>query len=333
MKVINQQSSHTELISIDNLTKYFFMKKGFFQRDAGNVKAVDGVNLNIQECETLGLVGESGCGKSTLGRTLIGLYPSTRGKVQFQGQQVTSERNPKQQQLKKQMQMIFQDPFSSMNPGIRIQTIVGEPLIVHENLTKKQLRDRVGHLIEMVGLEAACMDRFPHEFSGGQRQRLAIARALALNPKFIVCDEPVSSLDVSVQAQIINLLSRLQKEKKLTYLFISHDLAVVRHISCRIAVMYLGKVVELADRQSIYEKTSHPYTKSLLDAIPLPDPVLERQKNTEILEGDIPSPLNPPTGCRFHTRCRQAEIRKCDRQEPKLTEINPGHWVACHHHS
>lgn len=319
-----------DFIKVDNLKKHFPIQKGLFSRKLGNVKAVDGVSLDIRENETLGLVGESGCGKSTLGRTLIGLYESTDGSVFFEGENVCSENKRIQKEIKKQMQMIFQDPFSSMNPGIRIRTIVGEPLIVHEKLTKQQLRDRVASLIELVGLEADCMERYPHQFSGGQRQRIAIARSLALNPKFIVCDEPVSSLDVSIQAQIINLLNRLKSEVDLTYLFISHDLAVVKHVSDRIAVMYLGKVVELADCNAIYGKASHPYTRSLLNAIPLPNPIAERNKTTIELKGDIPSPSNPPFGCRFHTRCPEAEEGFCEIKEPDLCEVCAGHWVACH---
>lgn len=318
------------IIEIDQLKKYFPIRKGFLQQVVGNVQAVDNVSFKIRHGETLGLVGESGCGKSTLGRTLVGLYEPTSGSIQFNQQDITQLKGKKLKNVKKQMQMVFQDPFASMNPRLHVSTIVGEPLIVHEKMGKQAQHDRVRELIEQVGLKPDCLDRYPHEFSGGQRQRIAIARSLALNPEFIVCDEPVSSLDVSIRAQIINLLQRLQNKYNLTYLFISHDLAVVRHISDRIAVMYVGKMVESADRNEIYQKPLHPYTKGLLNAIPIPDPAIERTRQKKEIKGDIPSPSRPPQGCRFHTRCPIAEKGLCDQVEPDYREVEPRHWVACH---
>lgn len=327
--MLNTQSPD-HLVKIDQLKKYFPIRKGILQRVVGNVQAVDNVSLNICRGETLGLVGESGCGKSTLGRTLVGLYEPTQGTIQFNHEDITQLLGKRSKQVKKQMQMIFQDPFASMNPRMRIATIIGEPLTVHEKLTKEEKYARVEELVVQVGLKPDCLDRFPHEFSGGQRQRIAIARSLALNPEFIVCDEPVSSLDVSIRAQIINLLKSLQNRHHLTYLFISHDLAVVRHISDRVAVMYLGKVVEFADRNDIYQNPLHPYTRGLLNAIPIPDPKLELARRKIELIGDIPSPAQPPRGCRFHTRCPIAERGLCDHNEPEYREVDPGHWVACH---
>ena len=327
--MLNTQSPD-HLVKIDQLKKYFPIHKGVLQRVVGNVQAVDNVTMNIRRGETLGLVGESGCGKSTLGRTLVGLYEPTQGTIQFNNEDITQLRKNRSKQVKKQMQMIFQDPFASMNPRMRIATIIGEPLSVHETLTKEETLARVEELVVQVGLKPDCLDRYPHEFSGGQRQRIAIARSLALNPEFIVCDEPVSSLDVSIRAQIINLLKSLQNRHHLTYLFISHDLAVVRHISDRVAVMYLGKVVEFADRNDIYQNPLHPYTRALLNAIPIPDPKLEQVRRKIELKGDIPSPAKPPQGCRFHTRCPIAERGLCDHNEPEYREVEPGHWVACH---
>lgn len=329
--MINKQFDLPEnILEIVNLSKYFQIQKGIFQKVVGNVRAVDGVDFSISQGQTLGLVGESGCGKSTLGRTLVGLYEPTEGSIKFKGNDITFTTGNKRKEIQKQMQMIFQDPFASMNPRIRIQSIVGEPLIVHEKLSRSKLRDRVVELLERVGMKSDCIDRFPHEFSGGQRQRFAIARSLALDPEFIVCDEPVSSLDVSIRAQIINLLKRLQKELDLTYLFISHDLAVVRHLSDHVAVMYLGKIAEMASRETIYHDPLHPYTKALLNSIPIPNPKLERQRQREVLQGDLPNPANPPLGCYFHTRCPKFEKGLCDRKVPDFRAIQPGHLVACH---
>ena len=318
------------LIEIDQLKKYFPIRKGFFQRVVGEVKAVDDVSLTIRRGETLGLVGESGCGKSTLGRTLVGLYEPSSGSLRFKRQDLARLRGRQLKDAKRQMQMVFQDPFASMNPRMRVVSVIGEPLLVHARLSRQARRERVAELVEQVGLKTDCLERYPHEFSGGQRQRIAIARSLALNPDFIVCDEPVSSLDVSIRAQIINLLDRLQNQFNLTYLFISHDLAVVRHISDRVAVMYLGKLVELANRSDIYLTPLHPYTQGLLNAIPIPDPAVERLRQRVELKGDIPSPAHPPQGCRFHTRCPIAEKGLCDRIEPEYREVQPEHWVACH---
>jgi oligopeptide transport system ATP-binding protein len=327
---ISEPHTQENLVEIHQLKKYFPIRKGFFQRLAGEVKAVDDVSLDIRRGETVGLVGESGCGKSTLGRTIIGLYEPSSGSLQFKHQDITKLRGKERKGMKRQMQMVFQDPYASMNPRMRIVSIIGEPLLVHSKLSRKARYDRVAELVEQVGLKPDCMQRFPHEFSGGQRQRIAIARSLALNPDFIVCDEPVSSLDVSIRAQIINLLDQLQKKFNLTYLFISHDLAVVRHISNRVAVMYLGKIVELANRADIYLDPLHPYTRGLLTAIPIPDPDVERVREKTELFGDIPSPSRPPKGCRFHTRCPLFEKGLCNEKEPEYREVYPEHWVACH---
>lgn len=318
------------LIEINHLKKYFPIRKGFLQRVVGQVKAVDDVSINIRSGETVGLVGESGCGKSTLGRTLVGLYEPSMGSLRFKRQDITKLHGNELKQMKRQMQMVFQDPYASMNPRMRISSVVGEPLLVHTRMSRRARYDRVAELVEQVGLKSDCLERYPHEFSGGQRQRIAIARALALNPELIVCDEPVSSLDVSIRAQIINLFDRLQKKFNLTYLFISHDLAVVRHISNRVVVMYLGKVVELANRDDIYLEPLHPYTQGLLNAIPIPDPAIERVRQKSELHGDIPSPAHPPQGCRFHTRCPIAQKGLCDKVEPDYREVAPDHWVACH---
>ncbi len=318
------------LVRISDLTMHFPIRKGILQRIASTVRAVDGVNLSIGRGETLGLVGESGCGKTTLGRSLIRLYEPTSGRILFDGKDLLKLSAEAMQRLRRRMQLIFQDPYSSMNPGMKVWRIIGEPMQVHGIGDASRIRNRAAALLEKVGLSANHLDRYPHEFSGGQRQRIVIARALALNPDFVICDEPVSSLDVSVQAQIINLLEELQADLGLTYLFIAHDLAVVRHISDRVAVMYLGKIVELADHESIYTQPLHPYTQALLSAVPMPDPVTERSRTGVVLEGDLPSPSAPPPGCRFHTRCPIAEQGRCDLIEPEFREARPGHWVACH---
>ena len=317
-------------VRIEGLKTYFPIRKGIFQRQVGTVRAVDGVDLIIQRGETLGLVGESGCGKTTLGRSVLRLYEPNEGKISFDGQELTSLKHKEMRGLRRRMQMIFQDPYSSMNPGMRVWQIVGEPLKVHGLGDRDQIKARTAELLERVGLNPSHIDRHPHEFSGGQRQRIVIARALSLNPDFIICDEPVSSLDVSVQAQIINLLEELQRDFDLTYLFIAHDLAVVRHISDRVAVMYLGKIVEIGTRDGLYAHPLHPYTKALLSSVPIPDPIVASKKGKIVLKGDLPSPVTPPSGCRFHTRCPIAVSGTCDVDEPELRAIQADRSVACH---
>ena len=318
------------LVEVKNLKMYFPVTSGIiFQRKVADIKAVDDVNLFIRRGETLGLVGESGCGKTTTGRCILQLYRPTEGEVLFEGDDLTKLSNSQVRKFRRRMQMIFQDPYSSLNPRQTCGSIVGEPLIVHK-LTKSrnEYRDQVAELLSVVGLSHYMTNRFPHEFSGGQRQRIGVARALAVRPSLIVCDEPVSALDVSIQAQVINLLEELQEQFNLTYLFIAHDLSVVRHISDRIAVMYLGHVVEVADRTELYENPLHPYTKALLSAVPIPDPVIESERERIILTGDVPSPLNPPPGCVFHTRCPIA-IEECSQGVPELRNVGSDHWVAC----
>jgi oligopeptide transport system ATP-binding protein len=300
-----------------------------FQRKVGAVRAVDGVSFDIHRGETLGLVGESGCGKSTTGRALLQLHKPTSGSVRFEGQDLVTLGAEEMRRMRRHVQMIFQDPYASLNPRMTVGSIVGEPLAIHRLASGKEKQDRIEQLLTVVGLNPYFANRYPHEFSGGQRQRIGIARALAVNPAFIVCDEPISALDVSIQAQIINLLEELQTEFGLTYLFIAHDLSVVRHISNRVAVMYLGKIVELADRTELYVAPKHPYTKALLSAVPIPDPVIERKRERIILTGDVPSPVNPPSGCRFHTRCPLADTI-CREKDPEWREVTPGHWAACH---
>jgi oligopeptide transport system ATP-binding protein len=322
-------SNNGVLVEAEDLYKYFPIYAGLMSRHIGDVKAVDGVSFSIKAGETLGLVGESGSGKTTIGRLLLRLLPSTKGKVTFEGQDVLSLSRREVRRLRRAMQIIFQDPFASLNPRMTVGDIIAEPLRIHGIAKGKDVEERVQELLKLVGLQPYHANRYPHEFSGGQRQRVGIARALAVDPKFIVCDEPVSALDVSIQAQVINLLEDLQAKFGLTYLFIAHDLSVVRHISTRVAVMYVGKIVELADRDALYHDPLHPYTQALLSAIPIPDPVLEKRRKRIVLTGDIPSPVNPPSGCRFHTRCPIA-FDRCSKEEPKFTEYAPGHFAACH---
>ena len=320
-------SNAAPVLRVENLKKHFPVRKGLLQRVAGQVYAVDGVTFSIREGETLGLVGESGCGKSTVGRTLLRLIDPTAGTIEVDGQDITNLSYRELRPFRRQMQIIFQDPFSSLDPRVTAGSIVAEPLSVHGIGSAKERKEIVAGLFERVGLRKAQMGNFPHQFSGGQRQRIGIARALALNPRLIVGDEPVSALDVSIQAQVINLLLDLQEERKLSYLFISHNLAVVEHISDKIAVMYLGRIVEIADKRTIFTSPKHPYTEALLSAVPVPDPKLKR--NRIVLQGDVPSPINPPSGCHFHTRCPYAEER-CRVEPPELREISPGQFSACH---
>jgi oligopeptide transport system ATP-binding protein len=318
------------LLEVKNLKMHFPVTSGIvFQRAVAHIKAVDDISFTVRQGETLGLVGESGCGKTTTGRCILQLYKPTAGQVIFEGQELNKLTTRQMRLMRRQMQVVFQDPFSSLNPRMTAGNIIGEPLIVHGLVkSKAEYKDRVGELLQNVGLNPYMADRFPHEFSGGQRQRIGVARALSVDPKFIVCDEPVSALDVSIQAQVINLLEDLQEQFNLTYLFIAHDLSVVRHISDRVAVMYLGRIVEIADRNEIYRNPLHPYTKALLSAVPIPDPVIDAQRERIILSGEVPSPLNPPSGCVFHPRCPIA-IDDCSKVVPDLKEVEPGHWAAC----
>ncbi|WP_166241989.1 ABC transporter ATP-binding protein [Paenibacillus turpanensis] len=316
-----------ELIEVKGLKSYYPIKRGVLQRTAGYVKAVDDVSFVLREGETLGLVGESGCGKSTLGRTLLQLAKPTDGEVLYLGTDLTKLNQGRLKPYRRELQMIFQDPYASLNGRKTVRDIVKEPLLIHGLFTPQEREERMLMMLEKVGLRAAFADRYPHEFSGGQRQRIGIARALMLRPKVIVADEPVSALDVSVQAQVLNLMQDLQEELALTYLFIAHDLSVVKHISTRVGVMYLGRIVELADKASLYANPQHPYTKSLLSAVPVPNPKAKRERI--LLKGDIPSPANPPVGCAFHTRCPVA-VEICSQRRPELREIAPGHSAACH---
>jgi oligopeptide transport system ATP-binding protein len=323
------QANGDELLVVRNLKKYFPIKRGVFQRTVGHVQAVDGVSFTVKRGETLGLVGESGCGKSTTGKAILQLDRPTAGEVYIDGEDLVKLKGEKLRQMRRRIQIIFQDPYASLNPRMTVGDIIGEPLEVHGALKGKEKEARVKELLKLVGMNPSFVTRFPHEFSGGQRQRIGIARALALNPSFIVCDEPIAALDVSIQAQVVNLLKDLQKKFNLTYLFIAHDLSMVRHISDRVAVMYLGRIVEIADWKTIYDDPKHPYTQALLSAIPIPDPVIEAQRKRVILEGDVPSAANPPKGCRFNTRCPVRQ-EKCFQDDPELREIVPGHWAACH---
>ncbi len=318
------------ILKVDDLKMHFPITRGIiFQRQVGAIKAVDGLNFDLYQGETLGLVGESGCGKSTTGRAILQLYRPTGGHVIFEGKDLTKTSGEELRKTRRRMQMIFQDPYASLNPRMTVGSIIGEPLEVHNiGSSKKERQDRVQELLKTVGLNPYFVNRYPHEFSGGQRQRIGIARALAVNPAFIVCDEPISALDVSIQAQVINLLEDLQDELGLTYLFIAHDLSVVRHISDRIAVMYLGKIVELSNRDELYDKPMHPYTQALLSAVPIPDPQIEGKRQRIILEGDVPSPANPPKGCHFSTRCPRV-MNVCREKEPPFKDYGAGHYAAC----
>ncbi len=317
------------IVQVRDLKMHFPITQGIvIQRKVGAIKAVDGITFDIVRGETLGLVGESGCGKSTTGRAILQLYRPTAGEVYFEGQSLTTIKGEQLRRMRRRMQMIFQDPYASLNPRMTVGDIIGEPLLVHGIAKSRARRERVQELLRVVGLNPYFVNRYPHEFSGGQRQRIGVARALAVNPDFIICDEPISALDVSIQAQIINLLEDLQAEFNLTYLFIAHDLSVVRHISDRIAVMYLGKIVELTDRRELYENPLHPYTQALLSAVPIPDPVVEEQRQRVILEGDVPSPANPPVGCNFNTRC-PVVMDVCKEREPEFKDVGDKHWVAC----
>ena len=324
---LNTLEEKQPLVRLDNLVKYHAVKGGLFGGSIKSVRAVDGISFDIFRGETVGLVGESGCGKTTVGRTILRLIPATSGKVYFEGRDVFSLSDQEMRKLRQEMQIVFQDPYGSLNPRMTVGDMLAEVLLVHKMVSKAEVRKRSLELLEVVGLSDYHIDRYPHEFSGGQRQRLGVARALSLRPKFIICDEPVSALDVSIQSQVLNLLEDLQEEFGLTYLFIAHNLSVVKHISDRIAVMYLGKVVELTRKNDLYATPLHPYTQALLSAVPIANPELIRQQI--VLEGDVPSPINPPSGCRFHTRCSYVQP-ECKELDPKWREVRPGHHVACH---
>jgi oligopeptide transport system ATP-binding protein len=318
------------LLKVDNLVKHFPRTSGgLFRKKTTTVKAVDGISFDVRRGETLGLVGESGCGKSTAGRTILQLYRPTSGHVYFEGMDLVNFQGEELRKMRRKMQMIFQDPYASLNPRMTIGEIIEEPLQVHGLANKKDSKARVEELLRLVGLNPAYANRYPHEFSGGQRQRVGVARALSLTPSLIICDEPISALDVSIQAQVANLLEDLQNQFQLTYIFIAHDLSMVRHISTRVAVMYLGQLVELAGRDELYANPLHPYAQALLSAVPIPDPVVEEHRTRRILQGDVPSPINPPSGCHFRTRCPLAETI-CSERKPEFREAAPGHFVACH---
>jgi oligopeptide transport system ATP-binding protein len=318
------------ILRVKNLKKYFPINSGILiQRHVGDVKAVDDVTFSVYRGETLGLVGESGCGKSTTGRTVLQLYRPTAGLVEFDGVELSTLKGEDLRKMRRKMQMIFQDPYASLNPRMTVGRIISEPLQVHGVMEGKKRQERVEYLMEKVGLNPYFINRYPHEFSGGQRQRIGIARALALDPRFIVADEPISALDVSIQAQVVNLMEELQDELDLTYLFIAHDLSMVRHICDRVAVMYLGKIVEIAETEELYTNPLHPYTQALLSAVPVPDPMVEQQRQRIILKGDVPSPINPPQGCNFNTRCPVA-VDVCFGEDPQLIEVKPEHWVSCY---
>jgi oligopeptide transport system ATP-binding protein len=317
------------LVEAKDVVKYFPLQFGLLKRKILNIKAVDKVSFGIKSGETLGLVGESGCGKTTIGRCILRLYDLTDGKIYFSGEDTTVLEGERLRKIRRDMQLIFQDPYASLDPRMTVGDIIGEPLLVHNLVKGNEYKEQAKEMMKLVELDSNMSNRYPHEFSGGQRQRIGIARALATRPKFIVCDEPVSALDVSIQAQVIKLLTKLKEELNLTYLFIAHDLSVVRYISDRVAVMYLGKIMEITDSAALYAKPLHPYTQALLSAVPIPNPEVDRQRSRILLPGDVPSPLLPPTGCRFHTRCRLA-IPKCKEEEPQLRDVGNEHWVACH---
>jgi len=322
--------SEQYLLEVKGLKKHFPISDGWFQKEKQFVRAVDGIDLQVKSGETLGIVGESGCGKSTAGNMILRLLEPTEGEIWFDGVDLLKLSREQMRRKRVDLQMVFQDPFSSLNPRIKVFNLIAEPLVTHKVASGKELEEQVYELMEVVGLNRSFANRYPHEFSGGQRQRIVIARALALKPKLIVCDEPVSALDVSIQAQILNLLAKLQRDFQLTYIFIGHGLPAVKHISDRIAVMYLGKIVELATKEQLFQHPMHPYTEGLLSAVPIPDPTLRDSKKRVILEGDLPSPANPPSGCRFHPRCPYA-VSKCKEQVPELVEVAPGHQVSCHY--